>query len=235
MASTLAGKQKRILVVDDEPKIVELLRVYLEREGHAVFVAHDGRMALDLARQHRPDLIVLDLMLPVIDGLEVCRQLRRESKVGIVMLTARGDDVDKLVGLDLGADDYITKPFSPAEVMARVRAVLRRVADADQPAEVLSFDTLTIDPERHEVRRRGISVELTPTEFRLLEALASNSGRVLSRMQLLDQVQGEAFEGYGRTIDAHIKNLRQKIEDDPQRPHLIVTVYGVGYKFADGA
>jgi DNA-binding response OmpR family regulator len=224
---------QRVLVVDDEPKIVELVKLYLEREGYRVIVASDGRSALEIARREQPALVVLDLMLPELDGIEVCRQLRRESKVGIVMLTARSEDVDKLIGLELGADDYITKPFSPREVVARVRAVLRRMGDDWMGEQPLTFGSLTIDPARHEVTLGESPVELTRTEFRLLEAMARNAGRVLTRMQLLDKVQGEAFEGYERTIDAHIKNLRQKIEEDPQKPRYILTVYGVGYKFSD--
>jgi len=223
----------RVLVVDDEPKIVELVKTYLERDGFLVTVARDGLTALELARRERPDLIVLDLMLPELDGLAVCRELRRESKVGIIMLTAKMEDVDKLIGLELGADDYVTKPFSPRELVARVRAVLRRMGDGPPEAAPLTFGTLTIDATRHEVRREGRLVELTPTEFRLLEVLAANAGRVLTRLQLLDRVQGDAFEGYERTIDAHVKNLRQKVEPDPQQPRHILTVYGVGYKFAD--
>ncbi len=224
-----------ILVVEDEPKITELVRLYLERDGFQVSVAGDGRLALEAFRRKVPDLVVLDINLPQIDGLEVCRQIRRESTVPIIMLTARDEEADKLIGLELGADDYITKPFSPREVVARVRAVLRRAQPSAPAQEVLRAGDLVLDPGRHEAQRGSEALDLTPTEFRLLEVLMRNPGRVYSRLQLLDLVQGEAFEGYERTIDAHVKNLRQKIESDPQRPSRVLTVYGVGYKFAERA
>ncbi|MGE5620640.1 MAG: response regulator [Sphingomonadaceae bacterium] len=223
-----------ILVVEDEPKISELLKLYLEREGFQVMVAADGAAALEGFRRKNPRLVVLDLNLPVIDGLEVCRQIRKESAVPIIMLTARDEEADKLIGLELGADDYVTKPFSPREVVARVRAVLRRVGTArPHSSETLRAGELVLDPARHLVRRGEVVLDLTPTEFRLLEVLMGSPGRVFSRLQLLDLVQREAFEGYERTIDAHVKNLRQKIEPDPQRPTYLLTVYGVGYKFAE--
>ena len=225
-----------ILVVEDEPKISELLQLYLEKEGYRVVKAPDGASALDAFRRREPHLVILDLNLPSIDGLEVCRQIRRNSSTPIIMLTARDEEVDKLIGLELGADDYVTKPFSPREVVARVRAVLRRVTAAQRETdEVLRAGDLTLDVARHQARMGGRELDLTPTEFRLLEVLMRHPGRVFTRLQLLDMVQGEAFEGYERTIDAHIKNLRQKIEPDPQHPAFVLTVYGVGYKFAEPA
>ena len=226
---------KTILVVDDEPKIVQLVRDYLERAGYAVRTAGDGKAALALARRERPDLIVLDLGLPELDGLDVTRELRKTSDAPIIMLTARGEESDKLVGLELGADDYITKPFSPKELVARVRVVLRRVQNAINPnVEILHAADLTLDLPRMRVTAEGRAIEeLTPTEFELLAALARQPGRIYSRTQLLDAVHGIAFESYERAIDAHIKNIRRKIEPDPHAPVYILTVYGVGYKFAD--
>ena len=229
----MAGE--KVLVVDDEARIVELVRAYLERDGFQVLASYNGREALELVRQERPDLLILDLMLPEIDGLEVCRIVRRESSVPIIMLTARDEEPDKLIGLELGADDYITKPFSPREVVARVRAVLRRAASTPRPDERVSVGHLVVDPHRHEVFCHGNAVNLTPTEFKLLEALARSPGRVYTRLQLLEMVQGEAFEGYERTVDAHIKNLRDKLVSFAQRPGCgIITVYGVGYKLEAG-
>jgi two-component system, OmpR family, alkaline phosphatase synthesis response regulator PhoP len=226
--------RETILVVEDEPKITELLKLYLERDGFQVAAVSDGRSALESFRRHGPELVILDLNLPGVDGLEVCRQIRRESATPIIMLTARDEEADKLIGLELGADDYVTKPFSPREVTARVRAVLRRAAPpAPQRQPVLKAGELALDSARHEARRGERFLDLTPTEFRLLEVLMGNPGRVFTRLQLLDLVQGDAFEGYERTVDAHIKNLRQKIEPDPQRPSRVLTVYGVGYKFAE--
>lgn len=225
----------RILIVDDDRKIVDLVKAYLEKDGYRVLVAYDGLQALDLARQKRPDLIILDLMLPGMDGLDVCRVLRGEgNKVPIIMLTAKTTEADKLIGLDLGADDYVTKPFSPRELLARVRAVLRRVGEeeGERPSEV-RFGDLLVDFIRHEVRVRGEPVHLTPTEFKLLEVLIREPGRAFSRLELLDRVFGYDFEGFERTIDVHVKNLRRKIEPDSQNPAYIKTVYGVGYKFAE--
>ena len=222
----------RILVVDDEPKIVQLVRDYLERAGFAVSTARDGHEALMRARQERPDLIVLDLGLPQLDGLEVTRRLRRDSGVPIIMLTARHDETDKVVGLELGADDYITKPFSPRELEARVRAVLRRQT-GDAAAEVLRAGDLTVDIPRLRVDVSGRPVELTATEFQLLTALARQPGRVFTRGQLLDAIHGVAFDSYERAIDAHVKNIRRKIEPDPPTPRYLLTVYGVGYRLTD--
>ncbi len=224
-----------VLVVEDEPKITEVLKLYLERDGYHVATAADGLAALEGFRKNTPDLVLLDINLPEVDGLEVCRQIRRESSVPIIMLTARDEEADKLIGLELGADDYVTKPFSPREIVARVKAVLRRVSLPQSSQEVLRAGELVLEPSRHEARRGNRGLDLTPTEFRLLEVLMRNPGRVYSRLQLLDLVQGEAFEGYERTIDAHIKNLRQKIEPDPQRPAHVLTVYGVGYKFSEAS
>ncbi len=226
--------KEKILIVDDDPKIVELLRLYLEKDGYRVLTAYGGLDALELARQKQPDLILLDLMLPEIDGLDICRILQTESDVPIIMLTARTTDEDKLIGLELGADDYVTKPFNPREVTARVRAVLRRAGKASSTGPTaLAFDGLEIDRRSHEVRARGELVDLTPTEFRLLEVLAGESGKAFTRPELLDRVFGYDFEGFERTVDVHVKNLRQKIEPNSKEPRYIQTVYGVGYKFND--
>lgn len=222
----------KVLIVEDEQKIVDLLEAYLRKEGFQVVAARDGKLALSMARREKPDLVILDLNLPGMDGLEVCRTLRKESDVPVIMLTARGEETDKLIGLELGADDYITKPFSPREVVARARAVLRRSKGEKAQPEQIRTGALLVDLARHEVRCHGSAVELTPTEFDLLATLARDPGRVYTRMQLLDKVQGVAYEGYERTIDAHVKNLRQKLESVAGTgPCRIVTVYGVGYKF----
>lgn len=220
---------KKILVVDDEPKIVEICRDYLEAAGFEVIQANDGRVGLASARREQPDLIVLDLMLPGMDGLDVCRQLRRESSVPIIMLTARVEEVDKLVGLELGADDYLTKPFSPRELVARVRTVLRRVSGS-QPVEMIRVGGLELDRGRFRVIIEGREIILTPTEFELLALLAGQPGRIFSRAQLLESLRGTAFESYERAIDSHIRNLRRKIEPEEANPRYIQTVYGVGYK-----
>jgi DNA-binding response OmpR family regulator len=225
---------RKILVVDDDRKTAELIRIYLERDGYQALIAHDGRQALDLARQRRPDLIVLDLMLPMVDGLDVCRILRADSQVPIIMLTAKTTEDDKLLGLDLGADDYITKPFSPRELVARVRAVLRRsgAAEASEPATA-HFADLAVDFVSHTARLRGVPLHLTPKEFKLLETLVKQPGRAFSRQELLEQVFGYDYEGLERTVDVHVMNLRKKIEHDPAQPFYILTVYGLGYKFAE--
>ena len=222
-----------ILVVDDEPKIATLARDYLEHAGFAVVTANDGQAALTTIRQRRPDLVVLDLGLPGLDGLDVTRQLRRDSSIPIVMLTARDDELDKLLGLELGADDYITKPFSPRELVARVRAVLRRAERPPEAGETIRAGDLTLDVPRMRAEVAGTAVDLTPTEFHLLATLAARPGRIFTRAQLLDAVRGVAFETYERAIDSHVKNLRRKIEPDPRRPRYVLTVYGVGYRFAD--
>ncbi len=223
-----------IMVVDDEPKIVDIVRAYLEREGFRVLVAYDGQTALASVRRDRPDLLVLDLMLPEVSGWDVCRQLRAESgSPPIIMLTARDDTTDKIVGLELGADDYVAKPFDPKELVARVRAVLRRTLVTRPAGAPLRHADLDIDLERHQVRRGGEPVPLTPSEFALLQALAERPGRVWTRQQLLDRLQGTTFEGYERAIDSHVKNLRHKLEPDARRPRYVQTVYGVGYKLGD--
>jgi two-component system alkaline phosphatase synthesis response regulator PhoP len=227
---------RTILVVDDEPRIVEIARDYLKQAGFRVVTAGDGEMALALARSERPNLIVLDLMLPGIDGYDVTRILRRDSllaKTPIIMLTARVEETDKLVGLELGADDYLTKPFSPRELVARVRAVLRRTEGGEAPASVLRFGDLLIDLDRRSVSLHGRAVELTATEFDLLRVLAEAPGRPFTRGQLVERVYDVSYAGYDRTVDAHIKNLRRKIEDDPHEPRYIVTIYGVGYKWTE--
>ena len=230
-AGTMAGVPK-VLVVDDAPDIVRLTRDYLEHAGFDVVVARDGNEALRVARQERPDLIVLDLGLPGRDGLDVTRELRRDSNVPIVMLTARTDEADKIVGLELGADDYLTKPFSAKELVARVRAVLRRTNASEHASQVRVGD-VDIDETRMRVTVAGKPVELTATEFQLLLAMARQPGRVFTRSQLLDAIRGEAFEAYERAIDAHVKNIRRKIEPDPRAPRYIQTVFGVGYRFAE--
>jgi DNA-binding response OmpR family regulator len=225
---------RKILIVDDDRKTVDLLRLYLEKDGYQVLTAHDGRQALELTRQRRPNLIVLDLMLPSVDGLDVCRILRAETDTPIIMLTARTTEDDKLLGLDLGADDYITKPFSPREVVARVRVVLRRAgAEREQEPAMVHFRQLTVDFVGHAARLRGEPLRLTPKEFKLLETLIKQPGRAWSRLDLLEQVFGFDYEGLERTVDVHVMNLRRKIEHDPARPEYIQTVYGVGYKFAE--
>jgi len=226
---------KTILVVDDEPKIVQLVRDYLERAGFRVLTAAGGKTAMALARTEKPDLIVLDLGLPEMDGLDVTRTLRRDSNVPIIMLTARSEETDKLIGLELGADDYVTKPFSPKELVARVRVVFRRIETySEAGTETIRAADLTLDVPRMRVSAPDRDLEeLTPTEFELLAALARHPGRVFTRAQLLNAVHGVAFESYERAIDAHIKNIRHKIEPQPGEPRYILTVYGVGYKFKD--
>jgi len=224
---------KMILVVDDEPKIVDVARDYLERAGFRVVAAHDGKTALASAQSGKPDLIVLDLGLPEMDGLDVTRALRKGSNVPIIMLTARAEEADKLIGLELGADDYMTKPFSPKELVARVRAVFRRLESANASGEIIRAADLTLDLPRMHATIGPREIELTPTEFQLLAALARQPGRILTRGQLLDAVRGVAFESYERAIDAHVKNIRRKIEPNPREPRYILTVYGIGYKFTD--
>ena len=224
---------KTILVVDDEARIAQLARDYLEHAGFAVVVAGDGPAALTAVRQRRPDLVVLDLGLPGLDGLDVTRELRRGSTIPIVMLTARDDELDKLLGLELGADDYLTKPFSPRELVARVRAVLRRAERPVEATETIQAGDVVLDVPRMRTEVAGTPVDLTPTEFQLLATLASSPGRIFTRSQLLDALRGVAFETYERAIDSHIKNLRRKLEPDPREPRYVLTVYGVGYRFAD--
>jgi DNA-binding response OmpR family regulator len=224
-----------VLVVEDDLKTAELLRMYLEKEGYRVFTAADGPAALSLTRERNPDLVLLDLMLPVLDGLDICRVLRAESDVPIIMLTAKSTEDDTLLGLRLGADDYITKPFSPREVVARVHTVLRRMGQRQQSGpRQAQFGELLIDFERHEVILRGVPLRLTPKEFKLLETLSRQPGKVFSRAELLEKVFGYDYEGLDRTVDVHMMNLRKKIERDPAQPVFLQTVYGVGYKFAGG-
>jgi DNA-binding response OmpR family regulator len=220
-----------ILVVDDEQEIVKLARDYLERAGFRVLSASDGSTALAAARSEKPDLVVLDLNLPGMDGLDVCRTLRQESDVAIIMLTARVEETDRLIGLELGADDYITKPFSPRELVARVRAVLRRTGGEARQADILRAADLEIHLAGHRVTRGGELVELSRIEFNLLVILAQHPGLTYTRAQLLERIHGYAFEGYDRSIDAHIKNLRRKLEPNPSEPIYVLTVFGVGYKF----
>jgi two-component system alkaline phosphatase synthesis response regulator PhoP len=224
---------KHILVVDDEPQIAGIVRDYLERAGYRVTIAGDGCDAVAKARAERPDLLVLDLALPRMDGLDVTRAIRRDSNVPIIMLTARVDETDKLVGLELGADDYITKPFSPRELVARVRAVFRRIDEPPQRGDVIRAADVTLDKRRMSVTAGTRSVAVTPTEFELLATLARQPGRVFTRTQLLDAIRGTEVESYDRAIDAHVKNLRRKLEVDPQRPRYVLTVHGVGYKFSE--
>ena len=221
---------KKILVIDDEPKIVEICRDYLRAAGFDVVTASDGPQGLAAARREKPDLVVLDLMMPGMDGLDVCRALRREGDTPIIMLTARVEESDKLVGLELGADDYITKPFSPRELAARVRVVLRR-AGGDPTSEVIRAGDVTLDRARYEAQLPEKTISLTPTEFEIFATLASQPGRIFSRAQLLIAARGVAFESYERAIDSHIRNLRRKLESDDGRQRYIVTVHGVGYKF----
>jgi DNA-binding response OmpR family regulator len=221
-----------ILVVDDDAKIRDLLRLYVEREGHRTVFAADGISALAMARHHRPSLVLLDIMLPGLDGLEVCRQLRDESEVPILLLTARSGDADKVVGLDLGADDYVVKPFSPRELMARIRALLRRRAPDGSTQPVLAADGLSLDPNTIEVAVDGRPVVTTPIEFRLLKALMSRSGRVFTRDELISAVHGDEDPGIiDRTVDVHIGRLRRKLGDDAATPRFVATVRTVGYRF----
>ncbi|NUO58301.1 MAG: response regulator transcription factor [Hamadaea sp.] len=225
----------RVLVAEDDRKQAELLRVYLEREGHSVLVVGDGRAALDRSRAYRPDLVVLDVMMPLVDGLDVCRILRAESDVAILLLTARSAEDDLLLGLDIGADDYMTKPFSPRELTARVRALLRRSGRITSPEEeVLTVGELTVDPGRFEVRVGDRPIGLTAKEFGILQVLAAEPGRVFTRAQIIDRAFG--FDHYveERTVDAHVMNLRRKIEDDPAAPRYVQTVYGRGYRISPG-
>ncbi|MDQ7096637.1 response regulator transcription factor [Desulfosporosinus sp. PR] len=227
----------KILLVDDEKKITSVLKAYLQQEGFQVSTALNGLIALTMFKENSYDLVILDLMLPGMSGTEICREIRKLSSVPIIMLTAKVEEEDRIQGLSIGADDYITKPFSPREVVARVRAVLRRANNDTSPlADVISYDNgLTIDNIQHETRLNDQVVPLTPTEFKILGVLAKHPGRVYSRGQLVEIVQGHDFEGDDRVIDAHIKKIRQKIEATPSDPQIIMTVYGVGYKFNPSA
>lgn len=222
---------KTVMVVDDEMRLVSVVEAYLEQEGFRVVKASNGREALFVARHERPDLIILDIMMPEMDGYEFIRHHHKEADTPIILLTAKVEDDDKVIGLELGADDYITKPFRPRELIARVRAVLRRMGKTEPKAQVLRVGPITLDREAHFVKVDETFVELTPSEFDLLATLMSAPGRAFSRLDLLDRLQGTAYEGYERTIDVHVKNLRAKIELDPKEPQFIETVYGVGYRF----
>ncbi len=222
---------QKILVVDDEPQILKVLQAYLEKEGYQVVSAMDGSLALEVFARENPTFVILDLNLPRLDGLEVCREIRRNSSVPILMLTARVEEVDKLIGLELGADDYVVKPFSPREVVARIKTILKRVNAGGAKGEIIRAGNLTIDLGQHTVTLEDRLIELTPTEFQILVTLASNPRRVFSRLQIMEHAQGDAYEGYERTIDAHIKNLRIKLEPDPKNPIYVQTVFGLGYKF----
>ncbi|TEU13320.1 MAG: response regulator transcription factor [Anaerolineales bacterium] len=223
-----------VLIVEDEGKIARWVETYFQQAGFRTLVASDGKTGLMMARRERPDLVVLDLMLPEMDGLDVCRALRRDGDVPIIMLTARVEEADRLVGLELGADDYVVKPFSPRELVARARAVLRRATWPEGlRGAVLRGGDLEVDVERHTVSRGDAGIDLTPTEFDLLVTLMRHRGRPLSRQQLIELAMGQTYTGYDRTVDAHIKNLRRKVEPDPSEPRYIVTVFGIGYKFAE--
>lgn len=222
---------KCILVVDDEATVRNTIRKYLEREGFAVETAVNGTSALEKAEQFQPNLIILDVMLPQVDGIEVLRQLRQNSDVYVLMLTAKADEIDKVIGLRMGADDYLTKPFSPRELVARVQAILRRDRGNEGNGAVLQFDQLTIDPAARQVQKNGRYLDLTQTEYDLLFVLVRHKGRVLSREQLIESVWGYDYFGDTRVIDTHIRRLRRKIEDDRANPHYIVTVRGIGYRF----
>ena len=221
----------KILIIEDEPELVKVIRSYLENAGFSVITAYRGDTGLANWEMNSPDLVILDLNLPGKDGLDVAREIRRKSNTPIIMITARVEEADQLVGLELGADDYITKPFSPRVLVARVRALLRRMESQGDEQAVLRIEEFEIDPTAHLVTRAGETIELTPTEFNLLVALTGQAGRAFTRLQLLEATQGVTYEGYERTIDAHIKNLRAKIEPDPKKPIYIETVFGIGYRF----
>jgi len=221
---------KKILVVDDEPKIVRIVKAYLEKAGFQVIPAYTGQEALDRFRREEPALIVLDLMLPDLDGMDVARRIRKESEIPIIMLTARTEEADRVAGLELGADDYVAKPFNPRELVARVRAVLRRAEGVPRP-QLIEAGDLQIDLDSHEVRMGGELINLTSTEFQLLATMAEQPGRVFTRLQLIDALYGTTYATSDRTVDTHIKNLRRKIEPNPKNPRYILTVHGVGYKF----
>lgn len=225
-----------ILIVEDENNIRANIAAFLEAEDFDTVQAKDGEEAVALFVEKKPDLVILDLMLPKMDGLEVCKRIRRDSDIPIIMVTARDEEIDKLLGLELGADDYITKPFSLRELKARIKAVLRRTKSGQEKAvtdEVLTFGTLEVDLDRREVKQEGKIVDLTPSEYAILITLCQNIGRPFSRLQLLNATLGESYAGYERAIDTHVSNLRKKIEPNPQKPVYILTVYGLGYKFGD--
>jgi len=220
-----------ILVIEDEQELANVLRSYLEKAGYSVTTAQRGDTGLSAWERQAPDLVILDLNLPGLDGLHVAREIRRQANTPLIMVTARVGESDRLLGLELGADDYIVKPYSPREVVARVKAVLRRSSPEEQAAQRWQSGDLLVDQASHSVSRAGVTVDLTPTEFNLLAALISQPGRVFTRLQLLESAQGAAYDGYERSVDAHIKNLRAKIERDPRQPQYVETVFGVGYRF----
>lgn len=226
----------KVLVVDDDEKILKVLTAYLEKEDYTVITAKDGLEAVEKAFRLSPDIVLLDVMLPGIDGWEVCKEIRRTSSVPIIMLTARDAEADRIIGLELGADDYVVKPFSPKEVIARIRAIFRRLRPGERNSEdcILRLGEVILNKSNHSVSIDGAAVELTPTEYKLLELFLAHPGQVFSRLQLVENIQGDAFEGYERTIDSHIKNLRKKLNASPEDPHYIKTIYGVGYKLAGG-
>jgi two-component system, OmpR family, alkaline phosphatase synthesis response regulator PhoP len=225
---------KKIFVVDDEPQIVKVLKAYLEKAGYQVVTASDGGAVLSIFQREKPDFLILDLNLPGMDGLDICKAIRRDSNIPILMLTARIEETDRLIGLELGADDYVIKPFSPREVVARVKTIFRRTTAEPEKPDIIQVGPILIDLDRHTVSRAGQSIELTPTEFEILVTLAKQPKRVFSRLQIMEQAQGDAFEGYERTIDAHIKNIRLKLEPNPKKPVYIQTVFGLGYKLEAG-
>lgn len=227
----MTALEKKILVVDDEPQISRVLKGYLENAGFRVIISLDGKSALDMFDREKPDFVILDLNLPGLDGLEICRAIRQTSNVPILMLTARSEEADKIVGLELGADDYIVKPFSPREIVVRVKTILRRVNADKGEVNLIKVGKLTIDIEKHIVDLNGHPIDLTPTEFDILTIMAKQPKRVFSRQQLLENMADNSFEVYDRTIDTHIKNLRNKLEADPKNPTMIHTVFGLGYKF----
>lgn len=224
----------RVLIIEDQAKIVHWLSAFLQQANFEVLAAYDGKTGLHLARTEAPDVIILDLMLPDMDGLDVCQTIRQRSDAFIIMLTARVEEADRLIGLEIGADDYITKPFSPREVVARIRALLRRASGKlGQAPKVLAYGPLTLDPAKHQVFLRGEPVSLTPTEFSILQTLMSQPGIPFTRERLIAEALGYDYTGYERTVDVHIRNLRRKIEVDPQNPLFILTVFGIGYRFAE--
>ncbi|MEQ8190405.1 MAG: response regulator transcription factor [Candidatus Eremiobacterota bacterium] len=219
-----------VLIVDDDKKITDLLKAYFAKENFTVLTAYDGQDALVSIKTHNPDIVILDLMLPVLDGFEVLKRMRKDTNIPVIMLTARDEETDKLIGLEIGADDYIAKPFSPKEVVARVKAVMRRVQPVQDVSREIKIGAITADLKKYEVRKKGRLIEFTPIEFKIFELLCKNQGQVYSRLQIIEKVQGYEFDGYDRTVDAHIKNIRKKIEENPQKPEYLVTVFGVGYK-----
>jgi DNA-binding response OmpR family regulator len=219
-----------VLIVDDDKKIADLLKAYFTKENFTVLTSYDGIDALLAIKTHKPDLVILDLMLPGIDGFELLKRLRKDSNIPVIMLTARDEETDKLIGLEIGADDYIAKPFSPREVVARAKVVLRRVNSFQDFSKEVKVGEITVDLKKYEVKKNGRLIELTPIEFKIFELLCQNPGQVYSRLQIIEKVQGYEFDGYDRTVDAHIKNIRKKIEENPQKPEYLVTVFGIGYK-----